>query len=81
MNAIQEDWKDKYQVLIRPTPNPFASMRPEISVDCVHDPEQYTYCNWGMFAIQGIGTEVHERRDDFDVEDSSKKKSFWPFTD
>jgi mitochondrial splicing suppressor protein 51 len=75
--AVQSEFEGRYQVVIRPTANKFASIRPDIPVDCVHDPDQWAYCNGHMFAIQGVGTDVANRREDFEIEQQPQDSKSW----
>lgn len=51
--------------------------RPDIPVDSVHDDEGWVNCNWGIFGIHGIGKEVGERREDFQVEEKPSGGSWF----
>lgn len=78
IKAIQEDHEGKYVVAVRPTRNKFSSMRADIPVDSVHDPDNWVYGNYGLFALHGIGSEVGEKTEDVCLEDPfAKKNSFW----
>ena len=77
VDAIKRNFDGDYVVVLRPTFNKFSSLRPDFSVDTVHDPDEWTYCNWGIFALHGIGNEVGDKRDDFKVEVGDSRKSWW----
>jgi splicing suppressor protein 51 len=74
VKAIEEDYAGDFSVVIRPTKNKFSSMKVDIPADCLHEREEWVKCNYGIFAISGVGTDVGERLHDFNVE--SKPKSF-----
>lgn len=81
----EADWKSlemnfggHYVPVLRPTVNKFASMRPDIPVDCVHDEPQWVNCNWGLFAIHGVGSEVELRPEDYNVSQIPPEQ-FWPW--
>ena len=75
VNALQKECDGEYVVVMRPTENKFASMRPDIPVDSAQNEENWVHCNWGIFGIHGIGKEVGEQRDDFTV--APRPTSWW----
>jgi hypothetical protein len=76
VKAVQEDYDGKYVVAVRPTRNKFSSMRPDIAVDCVHDPDNWVYSNYGLFAVHGIGAEVGDLQEEVFVDDPFRKKKW-----
>ena len=74
VEAVKENHDGEYVVVLKPTFNKFSSMRPDISVDAVHDPEECVYCNWGIFALHGVGSEVGDKKQDVEMQSDDGKK-------
>ena len=75
---LEEQFQGQYDMVMRPTKNKFASLKVDVPVDAVHDPEHgWAQCNQWIWAVQGLGTDVGRRNEQGEVVSEENNNKSW----